>query len=376
MSKKISVLCLFFSFLFVQSQDSQKKELQFSGDFRFRAEHDWDSKKGDGLYREDRSRLRYRFRLQAIYTYKDWAQIGARVRTGSINDQQGPHITLGGQGGEFSTIQAGFEKLYFHARYKGLSGWLGKNTFPFYKQNELFWNDNVFPEGVAVSYTIPLKTEVLNKIQVNMGHFIVTSQNETLDKDSYFQGLQLVTRLWDHSVIIYPSFFNFHKLPNIPDAAGSFTIDYNIAAIGIQMNLLKKKSLAVGLDLYKNVSTLDIPQIPADLRNDKGGIVFNIIYGQLKKPKNWMFGLYYAYLEKYAIVDYFAQNDWARWDYSSFDATGSRLSNMKGFEVRIGYAINEKLNLVFRGYYTEQIALEASVIETGSRARIDLNFKF
>ena len=86
--------------------------------------------------------------------------------------------------------------------------------------------------------------------------------------------------------------------------------------------------------------------------------------------------MYYANLQKFAIVDYFAQNDWARWDYSSKDAAGSRISNFHGIEVRIGYAFKNKFNLILRSYIVEEIIKTEDFKENGSRIRLDLNIGF
>ena len=106
------------------------------------------------------------------------------------------------------------------------------------------------------------------------------------------------------------------------------------------------------------------------------GVVWNVKLGQLKKKNDWQFHLYYAYLEQFSIVDYFAQNDWARWDYSFMEAAGSRLSNFHGVEIRVGYTLKENFNLILRTYFVEQLVEQGDFKETGSRIRLDLNIGF
>ena len=193
------VLFLFFlalatSNIYSQSDSSSVKKLSFTGDFRFRIEQDWNSRKSDGTYRENRSRLRYRFRFGANYQVTEWAEFGMRIRTGFREKQQDPHLTLGEGFKEFSTVPIGFEKLFFKAQYGKFMGWLGKNTFPFEKQNELFWSDNVYPDGVFVSGKFPLENSLINSVQINAGHFILASSGSTFDQDQYLQGIQLTTK--------------------------------------------------------------------------------------------------------------------------------------------------------------------------------------
>ncbi|MCK8522352.1 putative porin [Aquimarina sp. D1M17] len=368
----VSVFCAFHS----SAQLIEKDALRFSGDFRFRVEQDWDSNKSDGTKRDDRTRYRYRFRLQTVYNYKDWIQAGARIRTGNRNDQQGPHVTLGGNGGEFSLIELGLEKAYVQFYNKNWKAWLGKNVFPFYKQNELFWNDNVFPEGISVQYKHFFEDKTVSEIDVNLGHFVILSQNKSLDEDSYLVAGQVKANLFNDRLILYPGIFYFNDIADVPDGKGTFLQNYAILNVGAKFSISKKRNISLGIDLYSNFESLDNENIPVGFEDEKLGYVVGLQMGNMKKEKTWKLGLFYTYLEKYAIVDYFAQNDWARWDYSSFEATGSRLSNFKGVELCIGYQINRKLNLIFRGFRVEQIKKLGEELETGSRARLDLNFKF
>ena len=142
------LLLLLLPFAVFAQQDSIQKKLQFSGDFRFRIEQDWNSQKPDGTYRDDRTRLRYRARLGATYDFKKGISFGMRIRTGQPNKQQDPQLTLGDQ---FSSLPIAFERIYANFNHNWLSAWIGKNTFPFEKQTELFWSDNVFPEGISLS---------------------------------------------------------------------------------------------------------------------------------------------------------------------------------------------------------------------------------
>ena len=96
---------------FAQNDTTNTKKLSFTGDFRFRIEQDWNSRKSDGAYRDDRTRLRYRVRFGFNYQYNQWISFGARIRTGNPIKQQDPQLTLGDGFKEFSTLPIGFEKI-------------------------------------------------------------------------------------------------------------------------------------------------------------------------------------------------------------------------------------------------------------------------
>ena len=204
------------------AQSPEKDKLEFEGDFRFRVEHDWNSHRPDGSLRDDRSRLRYRIRFGFTYEYNAWASFGARVRSGNLNDQQGPHLTLGE---EFSTVDLGFEKLYFQAKHKSLSAWIGKNTFPFFKQHELFWNDNVFPDGASITYNIIENPSAIG-LKLIGGHFIITPGDKDFGSDDFFEGIQMLVSVKDR-IKFAPAIYYFNHVPNIPDDKGTYDIKYS-----------------------------------------------------------------------------------------------------------------------------------------------------
>ncbi|WP_218597845.1 putative porin [Polaribacter sp. NJDZ03] len=371
------LLLLIFPTLLFGQIDSTKSKLSFQGDFRFRVEQDWSSRKSDGTYRNDRTRLRYRARFGVEYQYKDWLSFGARLRTGDPKKQQDPQLTLGDSFKEFGTLPISFEKIYVKFNHKWFSSWLGKNAFPFEKQNELFWSDNVFPEGISLSGSFNLEGNFINALQVNTGHFIVASNGSSLDKDASFQGIQVVTTHLQKRLKLFPSFYYFNNIPNIPDGNETFVMDYAILHIGAKFIIVPEKQITAGFDFYQNVKNYDNnPTISKEISNQKQGMITSLSFGNLKKSGDWKLNFTYSFLEKFAAVDFFAQNDWARWDYSSQGSNDGRLTNFKGLEVMGGYAINQSMNLKLRAFFVNQIVPLGIEKENGNRVRLDFNIKF
>tara|TARA_Y100000385_G_scaffold14347_1_gene14638 strand:+ start:2748 stop:3017 length:270 start_codon:yes stop_codon:yes gene_type:complete len=89
-----------------------------------------------------------------------------------------------------------------------------------------------------------------------------------------------------------------------------------------------------------------------------------------------MFSTSYAKLQKFSAVDFLAQNDWVRWDYSSSGSPDGRLTNFSGIELVAGYKINEKVSLKMKYYFVEQLIPLTNNKENGSRIRLDLDVKF
>lgn len=375
MKKYIFLLSLLFSPLYILAQnDSIEKKLVFSGDFRFRIEPDWNSRKSDGNFREDRTRLRYRARLGATYSYNDWASFGMKIRTGQPNKQQDPQLTIGD---EFSSAPIAFEKIYANFNYQWFTAWIGKNTFPFEKQNELFWSDNVFPEGVSLSGKFNFKNDFAQSLKINTGHFIFLNNNSSLGNDSYFEAIQLISSHWQNRIKFFPAFYFFKNMPNIPDGESTFNIDYTIVHLGANVIIHNSPKITAGFDYYQNVKDYSSnDSISRNLQNQKKGYVANAGIGKLEKKGDWKIELTYTYLERFAAVDYLAQNDWARWDYSSQNSPDGRLTNFKGLEIMAGYALAKNMDLKVRFFTVEQLVPYGVAKETGDRIRFDFNIGF
>ncbi|MBT8272171.1 MAG: putative porin [Bacteroidia bacterium] len=350
--------------------------MTISADFRFRVEQDWNSRKSDGSFREDRSRLRYRLRAGATYSAK-WYEAGFRIRTGDPNKQQDPQLTLGDGFKEFGTLPIGIEKAYFKGNWKTFSFWIGKNTFPYVKSNELFWSDNVYPEGISIEKRIGINSNIIDFINFNGGHFIIATSNKSLNQDSYFQGFQISTALFDQQLQLFPSIYLFKNIPNIPDGNDTFVLDYSILHFGSKFQVLKNTPLNLEMDYYNNLRNYKAnDSIPGNLKGQKSGLVIGLKYGNFRKKGDWFFSTTYANLQQFSAVDFLAQNDWVRWDYSSFGSPDGRLTNFNGFELVAAYKIDKKMSLKMKYYIVNQIIPYGIAKENGSRIRLDLDIYF
>lgn len=371
----------YFLFFFVdviaQSNDTLQNKLKHGGDFRFRVEQDWDSRKSDGTYRDDRTRFRYRIRYGFNYDYNKHINLGFRIRTGYAKKQQDPHLTLGTPANAIQSSPLSIEKAYFNFEKNRFSFWLGKNTFPFEKHNELFWSDNVYPEGMFVSKALRPKNSLISALQFNLGHFVLTSNGQSLSHDSYLQGGQIYTSFWKERIHFFPSFYFLKHIDHIPDGYPSFQLDYSIFHVGIGAKLFDKPLTKIELDAYHNLSNLEKnDSIPPVMQDQKNGYTIAVKIGKKKNKGDLLFQLTYAYIQRYSIVDYMAQNDWVRWDYSFYGSPDGRISNFQGFEGVINYVLNERISLKFKYFTAQQLIPQKVALETGSRVRLDLNVTF
>lgn len=143
---------------------------KFQGDFRLRFEEDWDSQNSSGGEREDRTRARVRARFGFKFTPNDNHSFGMRLRTGSDYSHQSPHITvLDFNDNDTGDAHINFDKWYWKSQWRGLWDWAGRNSLPFWKQTEMFWDDDVTPAGLAAGYKQGLGDN--HSLALNAGYF-------------------------------------------------------------------------------------------------------------------------------------------------------------------------------------------------------------
>ena len=375
-TKTIILILLIIPTVLLAQIDSIIPRLSFEGDFRFRVEQDWNSKKSDGSFRENRTRLRYRLRAGVEYSDK-WYSTGFRIRTGNPIKQQDPQLTLGDGSKEFGTLPIGLEKVYFQGEWSKFKFWVGKNTFPFEKSNELFWSDNVYPEGIAFEKSFESNSKLINNVNIKAGHFIISANGKSLENDSYFQGYQIYLKILKNRLELFPSIYLFRNVPNIPDGYKTFDMDYSILHLGTRFNILKTPMLDIECDYYYNFENYNKnDSISTNFKEQKSGITVGLKYGSLKQKGDWLFKTSYAYLQQYSVLDFMSQNDWARWDYSSFGSPDGRLTNYSGIELVAGYTIDKNVSIKIKYYAVQQLIPYGTTTETGSRIRFDLDFKF
>lgn len=199
----------------------------------------------------------------------------------------------------------------------------------------------------------------------------------TFSNESFIGIAQVKTEHIDNRLRVFPTFYHFNKMPDIPDGNETFRFDYTIVQLGIEALVFEHPKITVGLDLYRNLQNYNgNDNIQEDLKDQKNGFVASVVWGGLQNKGDFVLGAYYTYLERYSAVDFIAQNDWVRWDYSSQGSRDGRLTNYRGLELTTGYRISKMLMLKIRYFNVEQLVPYGPALENGQRIRLDVNFKF
>jgi Putative porin len=348
----------------------QMDRLSFYGDFRGRVELDRSSRKPGGSMRSDRDRLRVRGRFGLRFRYSDRLQFGGRVRTGDPDSRQSPHVTLGD---DFKTIPFALDRLYARVSVGQGSLWFGKNSNPFWHQNELFWDDDVSLDGASGRVVLREGDRVM--LEGRAGYFVLDPpQSNSFADQSRMMAGQVVLSGKGGSL----SYTAATSLSVIRENAASEDVrlndlDYQFLSASASVAYSGwTRPLSLGLDLVRNTEDYPVTVFNHDQRS---GYVITAQVGSLAKAGDFLARYTWAHIEKYAVVGPFAQDDWVRWG----SATTTLSSNFEGHELRVAYAFGPGHNLVARLYRVDGIAPESAAavsLQTGTRFRLDWNIRF
>lgn len=347
------------------------------GDFRARLEADWDSESANGSSRDDRNRARIRARVGFAYENDPGITLGLRLRTGSDMSHQSPHITVVDfDDNDTGDADVNLDKWFLQKTFDGgHEAWIGRNSVPMWKQNELLWDDDVTPAGLAYRYEA-------ESFGINLGYF---SMPVGMREFSGNLGLVQVVangKVGEAAVTGAAGYLGFDADANDADGVllldGNGMRDYGIWTVSGQATFqVNDRPVRLGVDYYHNsesYSVSDPDSFTALHRDEDSGWVVSGQYGGTS-PGGWLFGYYYAHVETFGVNSSFSQDDWMRWG----SATETRSSNFKGHEIRVAHGLSESMNIVARLYVVDAVdrrSAGALAKEDGNRFRIDLNFKF
>jgi hypothetical protein len=345
--------------------------LSLSGDLRLRYEWDWDSQNASGVPRTDRDRARARARFNLGYKLSDEWSFGARLSTRNRQSQQSPHLTFHSSDGVTDDFAMSLDRYYFQLKQGPFSGWAGRNTTPFWQQNEMWWDEDVTPTGVAGSYENKLTQGALT---TTAGAFFLP------DGATHLNGTLVGAQL-KYSRPVKPAQLTIAGGLYRMDGHGGARYlrnrngarDYLLGVLSTQWSTpaATGRSFVLGLDLIKNFldyNAADTAPFAAKQAGETNGYVISALYGSLKNPHDWQVGYYYAHIETFAVNASYAQDDWARFG----NGPQADLSDIKGSEFRATYVITKNLNVQARLFFVEAI----TSVQDGKRLRVDLNWRF
>jgi hypothetical protein len=350
-------------------QASQK--IEFKGDLRFRMESDWDSLRADGSLQPSRDRARIRARLGILWHLNPALELGLRLRTGSFKSQQSPHWTIR----DFDGNSTGDHQILpdqYYLRWHGERSWvwLGRNQWPLWKANELLWDDDVTPAGVAGGRQFGAAG---GRLTLQGGIFATPDGGIKFHSVMEAGQVLFVKKLADWEMTSAGSLVN---LTGRSDAeylrSGNGSRDYTVLTGNLYFAYLGwKYPVRLGTDLHQNLQSYSPDSsdlIGARNRDQKTGFTSSIQVGSLKKRGDWLASYTFGRIEMLSVNASYAQDDWARWG----SATQTDSSDFTGHELQGAVALSSQINLVTRLFFVDSITTAAE----SKRFRVDLNYRF
>jgi len=295
--------------------------------------------------------------------------------SGFANNPQDPQVTLGEELSPISTLPVAIERLYASIKNRDFQIVFGKNYYPFKKYHEMYWSDWINPNGISFRYN------VMNVMELRSLFAVIQSNGLSFDKDAFMFGVQLPFVFEDPETKLKvehnQTFHYFNEIPVLPFGlpSGRYSPFFYYLSVKISQPTRKGEVYVLSeafLEL-KKLSPMDT--LLEGFDNERTGGCLKFGYEHETRRAHWETSLNYTYMPKYSAVDYFAQNDWARWNYRSMGSPVSNLTNIQGIEFVFKYWHSEKINITMKYFNTSRIKAEGPVRENNDRLRVDLNIK-
>jgi hypothetical protein len=344
--------------------------LDVSGDVRIRGEQDWDSQNAAGVKRLERTRFRIRARLNVKANLGGGFVARGRVRTGGEGSQQNANITFHDfDGNPEDTLKLSVDQ--FSLAWQGKSGGVevGRMAFPFFTQNEYFWDGDINPLGFAGNISVPIGKNW--KLRLNGGAFKLP-----VALSLYAGELIAGQGVLEHkSATLAAGLFRFNADRSDPDRLrllhGNGSRDYGILALNARYKLpLGGRSFVLGADFYQNLKSYRNSSNAINRANasQRTGYVLSAAWGDTSKPGHFQLGYRWSHMEKLAVNASYAHDDLARFGTPAQAA----LTDLKGHDIYANVAVTKSITIGVRTMLVKRI----TNIENGKRARIDLSYKF
>lgn len=351
------------------------EKIKISGDLRYRHDHlDVEShvsgrnKWSNGM---DRERIRARLMFEAMLN-KDLG-IGMRIASGATRT---PNSTNQDLEDAFSSKELWLDLAYFDwhpSANKGLNVIGGKMKNPFYKvlKNELIWDNDLNPEGIAVKHVTHISD--IDQLFFNGGGFWV--DESTLDVDTSLWGAQTYVK---HTIgnpdylLAGAGYYDYGNIENQPalsttwssssnfygntSAGGVYASDYDIfEAFGEYGFKHGTMPLALFGSWVRNVA--------ASTDEDTGWLLGGRL-NKVKDPGSWELIYDYRDTQADAVVGGFIESDHL---YSRTDSKGHRFV--------LKYQIIKALQAALTYYHLEDTSNSTGDLDY-RRLLADLVFKF
>ncbi len=337
------------------------ENIRLYGDFRYRHEQI----DGDRVDQRDRHRIRARLGLKGTIT-DEWT-FDLRLASGSDDPTSTNQDLDGGFSSKDFWLDRAFLTYKPHA-IEGLSLMAGKMSNPFMTVggNQLMWDSDLNPEGIAVKYTARLTDAA--SLFVNGGGMWVEERGS--DTDTSLWGVQggLIHAFEDQSKLTGGAgFFKYGNIKGKP-AIGAFlgnTSDGGVYAFDYElMELFGEYASKLGdvpFTLYGDY----VVNTASRVRADTGWLV-GATYNKASAPGTWQTGYEYRDIERDAVL--------GRFNDSDFVGGGT---HGKGHKFSFKYALAKNVAAAATYFLNERDAVgDGKRDDAYRRLQLDIEVKF
>ena len=363
--KKVMALALIFAVLASGASQGAEwyEKIKLGGDFRDRYDGIQDESKD---YDRHRNRIRARLSLKASIT-EDFTFI-SRFATG-INDPASTNRTLTGA---FTTKEFWLDLAYFDfhpVKAPGLHIYGGKMKNSIYKpaKNQLVWDGDVNPEGIAVNFG----RDVSEKVSYFLTGSWYTVMEQKSDQDIYMLGVQggLKIKTSDKTHVAFgTNYFGYQNIKGSEalfdgfffgntsvddDGTDVFANDYMLVEGFGEFGFKTGKASWTVYGSYVNNTAAD---------SLKTGYIAGLGVKGGKDRGAWKLNGFYKWIEADGVIGLFADSDF-----------GGGTTDVKGYAISGGYAIAKNVELA------STIFVNTRGVENGTdftRLFFDLKMKF
>jgi len=359
--------------------------LKLFGDARLR--YEYDNRRKAALASEHRDRFRLRARLGVVYDADDIWSMGLRLRTES-DALNSPHQTTGFFGSSGRNQDFGLDRVYVKVKLPVLGGkvsvWGGKNGMNLWQQDEVWWDTDIQPEGIAGTF----KTNALpiaGTLTVNGGGFILSEGNfESATLGNHDGALATVqgvyqTKMFGPKLTVAVT---YAKIINPEDL--SVAINKASGKAGPPTTVLQS-SRYTGASVQIKGSNWRIGGDIIDSNSQTQDAAY-VVQARYKPAFLHGIGLrvYYYRVEGFSVLGdgIFTQDNFA--NPGSFG-----LTNFRGQRYQIDYKFNKHVSMDLRAYIAKQLDAATGTLQSGGtvtdalmsrvkhdRYQVNLNVKF
>jgi hypothetical protein len=329
------------------------ENMKISGDLRYRYEG-IDLQKNGKWTNNSINRNRLRARIGIYDKINDEVDLGFRLATGSNSD---PVSTNQTEQDAFNKKQIWLDQAYFDWHPKNMKGFDfigGKMPQPFYRvgNNQLIWDDDLNPEGLAVKYERPINDSL--KAYINGGGFWVGHPDTAGAASTSLWGIQgyLKNTFEDKSYLLggmsYYTYGNIEGQTDIAklwrtsnffgntSSAGTYKYGYDIVEGFTEYGTkIADYPVAVYGDVAHNT---EAPSSKSD------AWLIGTTFNKAKDPGSWQIGYNYREVQSDAVVGQFNDSDFngggtnARGHWFNFT-----YQLAKNFQTGLSYFIDENI---------------------------------